>query len=496
MNNKFSENLKKIRKEHNLSQEQLAEELGVSRQAISKWESAAAYPEMDKIIALCDKFNLNIDDLLHKNIQEVKKEEEGKKKINNLVDDFLKFVTNSVNLFSNMNFKSKIKCLFEQVVIIFILFIISAIFVAALGTLFSNILSFLPDNAEYFINNILNSILVIFCIVASLVIISHIFKIRYLDYYDKIKETNIEKDEIKEENDKIVLKDDENKIVIRDPKHSEYRFINGLFKLIIGIIKFFLLYFALFGAFALICLFVAFIASFLTYKTGFLFIGLLITILSASVIDIVILLLILNFVFNRKSDKKKIIWGILLSIVGVGIGCGLIFVGTLDFEVVENKDEMLKVETIEHEMNDDLVLYTYNGVNINYVETDNNNLKIEYSINKICNVNEHITDEGKTIIASGNCPNPQKVLKQFIKDINNKKLVLISSDVEAITVYTNKTNIEKLKTNIDNYLEDRKSYDDVIENYENQIDELESENETLQEKVEELQDEINDLKDE
>ena len=66
MNNKFSENLKKIRKDNNLSQEQLADELGVSRQAISKWESAVAYPEMDKIITLCDRFNLNIDDLLMK----------------------------------------------------------------------------------------------------------------------------------------------------------------------------------------------------------------------------------------------------------------------------------------------------------------------------------------------------------------------------------------------------------------------------------------------
>ena len=76
MNNKFSENLKKIRKDNNLSQEQLADELGVSRQAISKWESAAAYPEMDKIITLCDRFNLNIDDLLHKDIREVKGEED------------------------------------------------------------------------------------------------------------------------------------------------------------------------------------------------------------------------------------------------------------------------------------------------------------------------------------------------------------------------------------------------------------------------------------
>ena len=86
MNNRFSENLKKIRKDNNLSQEQLADEIGVSRQAISKWESAAAYPEMDKIIILCDKFNLNIDDLLHKDIREAKGEEESKKKINNYIN--------------------------------------------------------------------------------------------------------------------------------------------------------------------------------------------------------------------------------------------------------------------------------------------------------------------------------------------------------------------------------------------------------------------------
>ena len=66
--NKLSENLKKIRKDHNLSQEQLSELLGVSRQAISKWESSAAYPEMDKVIQICNEFNLNIDDLLNKDL--------------------------------------------------------------------------------------------------------------------------------------------------------------------------------------------------------------------------------------------------------------------------------------------------------------------------------------------------------------------------------------------------------------------------------------------
>lgn len=43
---KLSDNIKFIRKENNLSQEQLAEQLGVSRQAVSKWESGQSYPEM------------------------------------------------------------------------------------------------------------------------------------------------------------------------------------------------------------------------------------------------------------------------------------------------------------------------------------------------------------------------------------------------------------------------------------------------------------------
>ena len=144
MNNNFKENLRKIRKENNLSQEQLADELGVSRQAISKWESGAAYPEMDKIIALCDKFNLNIDDLLHKDIKEVKGEEESKKKLNSFINDFLKFITNSINMFSNMSFKSKVKCLFEEFIISFILFMASFIIYNILSSLFSSILIILP----------------------------------------------------------------------------------------------------------------------------------------------------------------------------------------------------------------------------------------------------------------------------------------------------------------------------------------------------------------
>ena len=46
----FGMKLQSLRKEKGLSQEALAEKLHVSRQAVSKWESGAGYPEMDKLI--------------------------------------------------------------------------------------------------------------------------------------------------------------------------------------------------------------------------------------------------------------------------------------------------------------------------------------------------------------------------------------------------------------------------------------------------------------
>ena len=60
----FSENLKQIRKEHHLSQEELAELLDVSRQAVSKWEQGQGYPEVEKLLLLSSKLNISLDALM------------------------------------------------------------------------------------------------------------------------------------------------------------------------------------------------------------------------------------------------------------------------------------------------------------------------------------------------------------------------------------------------------------------------------------------------
>lgn len=60
----FSEKLIALRKGRELTQEQLAEQLNVSRQSISKWESGQVVPEVEKIIELSKTFNVTLDHLL------------------------------------------------------------------------------------------------------------------------------------------------------------------------------------------------------------------------------------------------------------------------------------------------------------------------------------------------------------------------------------------------------------------------------------------------
>lgn len=60
----FAERLKTIRKQSGLSQEQLAEKLGVSRQAVTKWETDIGIPDIENIMAISALFHISIDELL------------------------------------------------------------------------------------------------------------------------------------------------------------------------------------------------------------------------------------------------------------------------------------------------------------------------------------------------------------------------------------------------------------------------------------------------
>lgn len=72
MNIKLADRLVELRKANKLSQEALAEKLGLSRQAISKWERAEASPDTDNLIALAALYGISLDELLGNEVVEEK----------------------------------------------------------------------------------------------------------------------------------------------------------------------------------------------------------------------------------------------------------------------------------------------------------------------------------------------------------------------------------------------------------------------------------------
>lgn len=347
----FSENLKKIRKEKNLSQEQIAEQLGVSRQSVSKWESNQAYPEMDKMLQLCQMFNLNIDDLLNQDIKEVNTSKQAKNNVNKFIDDFFDYITKTVDMFSSMKFKQKIKCLFEQVVIISFIALVLLILGAIASSVLRGIFSFIPSSVYYPIYHAFSAIYLVFCLILGAILVFHIFKVRYLDYYvivkDKVNSNSIRENELGDVQDtnesepetknktKIVLEKKE-KIVIRDPEYSGYKFMSSLLKCLLLIVKLVAGFIALCFCLTFITLFICLVISFMFVKTGIIFIGVLLAITASMIINFIILNILYNFVISKKLKKAKLSIGLIIAMVLLGLGIGLGMIGVTKFDIIND----------------------------------------------------------------------------------------------------------------------------------------------------------------
>ena len=71
----FPKNLQFIRAQAGITQEQLAEQLEVSRQSVSKWEGGQSFPEMDTLLRICDLYDVNLDTLLRGSVEESRVED-------------------------------------------------------------------------------------------------------------------------------------------------------------------------------------------------------------------------------------------------------------------------------------------------------------------------------------------------------------------------------------------------------------------------------------
>lgn len=94
--------LYELRKAHGLSQDELAEKLGVSRQAVSKWERSEASPDTDNIISLAKIYNLSLDELIYGAKEEDNKKDNKKDENNNSPESSSESSSESANGFVNI----------------------------------------------------------------------------------------------------------------------------------------------------------------------------------------------------------------------------------------------------------------------------------------------------------------------------------------------------------------------------------------------------------
>ncbi|MGN1406540.1 MAG: helix-turn-helix domain-containing protein [Erysipelotrichaceae bacterium] len=324
----FYEKLSKLRKANNLSQEQLAEKLNVTRQAVSKWESGESYPDMAKIIQLCKILNCSLNELMDDGVMgeiEPNEKENEKEEKKNYFNDFLDYVTKTYNMFIHMSFKSKIVLLLEMCFIALVLLGIGALFYVGIGVLVDLFVSILPSIIGYPLRRILEAISMGVLLVLGVIVFLHLFKIRYLDYYVTITDNNVNtqnvEEPIKENKQESELTVNKNpKIIIRDPAHSSSRFFKGLANIMIFLIKCTVVIIVIPVILAFV--FGVGVAVFCLIQGGKIFYWIALCILGVLLLAYIIIHYAYNFLFKLKQPYRIFLWVLISGLLIIGVGGG------------------------------------------------------------------------------------------------------------------------------------------------------------------------------
>lgn len=451
---RFSEKLPKLRKDNNLSQEQLADKLGVSRQAVSKWESGNSYPDMEKMLQMCKILNCHLEDIMDDgSIGKDNETTSSKNKIdfNAYMEDFLDFITRSYNMFCSMKFKEKVKCVFEMAIIAIMLYFVSTIIHYALREI---IYGLIPIATLW---NIISIIVKTILIILSAIIFIHLFKIRYLDYFITVEDQNVTKKTIEEpvekQENKYYQEKPKEKIVIRDPKHSTLKLFDVLGKILVTMIK----VLAIFVAIPVIILFVMLVggvfAAMFHISYGILFLFIAITFTGATLLVYDVIELIYNFIVNKEEHWKRMFIIAITGLIMCGAGAGLGICTYLNYEIVNDFPEeeyRTKSETIK--MQD--TLYIAQGCEYEY-EIDNSiddvQIEIQYLNGSEANVGIH-NGKSYSYCYIYSTIKPINAYKLVIQDLKNKQIRNYEDPVFIKTkIKTSQENCDKLKANYNKY---------------------------------------------
>jgi len=491
----FGIKLQNLRKEKKLSQEQLAEKLNVSRQAVSKWESNQSYPEMEKLIEMTKIFGCTLDDLTN---DETTSESINQAKQKNPVSDIINDITNIINKSINMFTDMKGDDIFKLIFIMFLVAVGISILKWPINEFYHlcvNIFVNFGSVAERILSSIVYLILNVTYICGGVLLFFYIYKAKYLDKYDSTKKEV--KETINEEPQKEEFKLEKKEPVIETKKDTTKSWT--IFKVLGKIVMFFVKMMALFMAIPFICSFVIFttilvVAVWLIIK-GVVVIGVIVLMLSFLLLTGVVLELIFALILSKKPTSKRIFINFILGLLFFGAGIGILSIEVTDYkfyneipagyktktmsqEFAFNKDLYIGNDRIEY-IEDNTLKNTfkveveyYDGLSTPYIDLDNNNLNI-YSADDEWNFD---------------------VVNNFIGNLKHHNIYNYALLTEyKIKIYISKTNLDIVKANIveEEVIED--DYDSEITFYEEKIAELETEIEDL---TNNQGDELNECQDE
>jgi len=454
----FRKNLEYLRKSRNLSQEDLGYKLNVSRQSVSKWESGSAYPETDKMLAMCKLFDCTLDELMNQDIQEEKLEETRKYTFNDFIKSVTSIIDRSIKMICSMKLKSLIRFLFE----IGILFLLILLLRIPFQYVYSSGVNIFIQVDNTFVDILLSFwkfLIDIVYLVVAVVSFVYIYKVRFLDAYDEIVGRDIyKKIKIEKEAD-LPTEEGKEKSEKKDVK-VKYDF--GIFSLLGRVIVFLFKCFIAFCSLFVVFFFLGSIAG-LVIEISLIFQGIflwsiLLFLLSLGAFLGMSIVVLYNFIFDRRSAWKKVLIVLLVTLTGFGISFGIGLLELKEFTVVNGYQSNIALDTEVREfaMLDNLVIDP--AYRIKYVEDSSldDRVRIEVGYFKEFSeirFNEFLSEDNNVIYvyvySSGSRVSLKGIYNIFIHDLKRKE---INTDYGyifdgEITVYTTSENIEKLREN-------------------------------------------------
>lgn len=465
---KFGENLQKLRKEKGISQEQLAEQLGVTRQSVSKWESGNSYPEMDKIVAICNLFHCDMDVLINKDITEEREKKDASSVVKEIFSGVTNYVKKTIYLFEHKSLKDIIKMCAQVFIIICVILLFAIPFMLLkeiVVSLFYTGNNWFSIFFAKFWNFIFNGGYAILAIATFL----YIFKIKFLDneeiIVEEVEDKTQNSEEVSEDNSSKTdssKSSEKKKVKIIKVKKNDFSLLDLLVKAITVCLKCLFVLFLIPVIIGTIMLLIGLVLLIVLIFKGLFLAGPILLFLGGIVFAIVLIELMLDFIFNLKFSKRRIIITIISSIVVSSIGLGLSIWYFLNLNVINDVPTSFKTETKEeiYTMTDDfLIHYDDYSFNTRFVEDNSltNQVRVRIDYYTIANdVSIERTDNEVYLnYETVDGVNIKQITDSIIKDLKHNKIHTYNQLGQvSITITTSKINVDKIQDNYQKYLDE------------------------------------------